>query len=79
MYTRIVKRGLKNEERLFIATTQKKGNEHSYGAVSHQIGTNDVRIRSNVPTWGAVPVEGHENLKMMRDALIKICEMEGIK
>lgn len=78
MYTRIVKRGVKNEERLFIATTQKKGNEHSLGAVSHYIGTDEVTIRSNVPSWGSIPIKRRENLKMMRDALIKICEMGGI-
>jgi hypothetical protein len=81
MYTRVAKRGIKNEERLLIVTTQKKGNEHSPGAVSYGlVGSekNIVTIHSNVLGWGAIPIKGRENIEMLKDALILICKIGNV-
>ncbi len=81
MYTRTEKRGGSEATLydLFIANSAEGENEHSLGAVSHPIGSNEVTIRSTSSSWGEVPVSGRENLKPLRDALIEICKMENIE
>jgi|GEM_PF-3144715 hypothetical protein len=81
MHTRIEKRGGSEETLydLFIANLNERENEHSKSAVSHPIGSDEVMIRSTHRSYGAVPVSGRENLKLLRDALIEICKMENIE
>ncbi len=79
MFTKIIKSGVGHPYDLFVATMNRGGNEHTKGAVSLFVGEARVTIRSNVPTWGSIPVEGRENLKLLRDALIRICKIEKIK
>ena len=80
MFTRTEKRGFKKDKQtdLMIFTTEEGASEHSGGAVSHTVGSEEVTIRSNVPSWGAIPVSGREELRLLRDALVKVCEVENI-
>ncbi|MFZ2226276.1 MAG: hypothetical protein WA064_02410 [Candidatus Moraniibacteriota bacterium] len=80
MHTKTVKRGGSEETLydLFIVNVNDGENEHSAGAVSHLVGSDEVMIRSTHRSYGAVPVGGRENLKCLRDALIEICRMENI-
>ncbi|MEY4602152.1 MAG: hypothetical protein RL292_93 [Candidatus Parcubacteria bacterium] len=53
------------------------------GAVKYRADKCSVMIQSNVSMQNHVPghaiVEGDEALKLLRDALVKICEDRGIK
>lgn len=81
MFIRSEKRGFTEESQsdLLIVTMEEGASEHSLGAISHTIGSYAVVIRSNQPSWGSVPIEGREELRLLRDTLTKICEMEGIE
>lgn len=79
MHTQTVKRGFKNEYSLLIASIKEGASEHDHGSVSHVIGTEEVIIRSTSRSCGSIPIEGKENIKLLRDAIIAICEMEGIE
>jgi hypothetical protein len=79
METQIVKRGVKDERDLFIANLNSGEDEDSKGAVSHPKGSDEVNIRSTHQSYGTIPVSGREYLKLLRDALIEICRMEGIE
>lgn len=81
MFTRIEKYyGAKNKKQNLMIFTLKKGAaECSGGAVSHVVGRKKVTIRSNIRGWGGIPVHGRNNLRLLRDALIEICKMEGIE
>lgn len=61
----------------YFATPNKGEDKHSAGAISYVIGSDEVNIRStNQRGYGAIPIKGFNNLKLLRDALIKICVME---
>ena len=79
MHTRIVNIYAPEEGKMFIATMDVDATEHSEGAISHVMGSDIVNIRSNMRSYGAVPVVGKDNLVLLRDALIEICKMEGIE
>ena len=79
MFTRTEKRGDNNEEDLAIFTMEEGASEHSPGAVNHKVGGEVVNILSNDPSWGACPVHGRDNLRLLRDAFIAICKEEGIE
>ncbi|KKQ45667.1 MAG: hypothetical protein US63_C0012G0002 [Candidatus Moranbacteria bacterium GW2011_GWC2_37_8] len=81
MNTQIVKRGFKEElQDVFIANLAEGQNEHSPAAVSHFVGSDEVTIRStNQRSYGSIPINGRESLKLLRDAMIEICRMEGIE
>jgi hypothetical protein len=61
-----------------VATVNPDENPHRYGSVRHRLGTERIFIKSNVPGWGFVPIEGPEALAMVRDALTEICARLGI-
>ena len=80
MQTQIKKLGSGDDKyNLFIANLNEGQNEHSPGAVSHMMGEYHVSIRSTSKSYGAIPVEGRENLQLLRDALNEICKMQGIE
>ena len=61
----------------YFATPNEGEDKHSAGAISYVIGSDEVCIRStNQKGYGAIPIKGFNNLKLLRDALIKICVME---
>ena len=66
--------GASKEE--YIVTSHKEDGKHAPGAISYVIGSNEITIRSTNRGYGAIPIEGIENLKLLRDALIKICNIE---
>lgn len=77
MHTKIEKRGTaKSTFQMFIASLNES---EIQGAVSHPVGSDEVEIRSTEKSWGVVPVKGKEQLRLLRDAMIIICEMEGIE
>lgn len=76
MFKRIKKEG---KTKILVFTTSKKGRSTSPGAISHTIGSNSVMIQSSEATWGAIPISGRKRLKLLRDALIKICRRQGIE
>ena len=80
MFTKTEKRGMKEETQydLLICTMNEGDNEHSHGAVSHPIGSDKITIRSNCRSWGSIPIEGKDNIAMLRDALNLVCEKMGI-
>lgn len=81
MFTRTEQRGVdpQKQRELLIFTHEEGADEHSPGAVHHVLGSDEVTIRSNVRSWGSVPVQGRESLLLLRDALIEICKREGIE
>ena len=64
---------------IFVATINKGDSRHYRGAVSHPIGSDTVSIRATSPSWDGILIKGKKNLRLLRDALIKICEMESIE
>ena len=78
MHTAIKEQGLSEDkkQKVFIASVNA---EDSRDVVSHAVGSEEVTVRSNVPSWGAVPVKGKEHLKVLRDAMIEICKMKEIE
>ncbi len=60
----------------YFATLNKGEDKHAKGAISHVIGSDEIIIRSTNNSYGAIPIEGEEHIKILRDALIKICNMK---
>lgn len=60
----------------YFATLNKDEDKHSKGAISHIVGSDEIKIRSTNNSYGAIPIEGMEHIKILRDALIKICDMK---
>jgi hypothetical protein len=81
MYTKIVQHGGSEDtlHDVFVATLYEHATEHTRGAVSHPVGSDEINIRSTHPSWGAIPFSGKKNLRLLRDALIEICKMENIE
>ena len=84
MFTKTEERGgKKSRHNLFIATEHPDENEHGPCAVSYPIGSDsttiNITIRGNYPGNGVAFINGKESIKHVRDALIKICEMENIE
>jgi hypothetical protein len=80
MYTRIEKQGGKNKEiDVFVAATLPGAHSNSWGAVSHPLGSDEIYIRSTLPSEGAISIIGERNIRLLRDALIEICKMKNIE
>lgn len=80
MFTRIEKRGMsKKSLRNVKIFTLVEGEDDIGAEIEHEVGSNEVTIRSNVPTWGSIPVNGRESLRLLRDALIEVCKERRIK
>lgn len=80
MHERIENRGFRkwSSHSLMIFTIEQGESEHGKGAVSHVLGSHEVSIQSNDPLCGAIHIRGREYLRLLRDALTKICEIEDI-
>jgi len=82
MKTKIVEQAMNEKEtyRVFVATLKEGENEHSPGAVSFEVTGVSATIRStNQRGYGAIPIEGTEYLRLVRDAFIEICKMKDIQ
>jgi len=77
MHEETKKQGFKPENQYDLYVASVDAGHHE--VISHMVGSESVTIRSNQPSWGSVPIVGKEELKVLRDAMIKICEMVGIE
>lgn len=80
MFTKVEERGMTEETQydLLICTMRGTDNEHSFGAVSHPIGSDGITIRSTSRSWGSIPIDGADNIVMLHEALGLIREKMGI-
>ncbi len=69
--------GVTEPQQEYFATSNEGEDKHSAGAISYVIGSDEVMIRStDQKGYGAIPIKGFDNLKLLRNALIKICDFE---
>jgi len=74
----VEKGGKEKPSRLLVATASPNGGEFTPGAVSHILGTYRITVRSTASDYGSIPVCGREHLANLRDALVRICQIENI-
>ena len=53
--------------------------EHSPGAVEYEIGSGGILIASTNQFESEISYQGRDYLRLLRDALIEICEIEKIE